>query len=320
MAGFALATWIIVRMGSFETVAQRWRNISVLTVGTLGAVLTLAIAVRAALFAELLGMKRPASLWASTAGYSLSCALLPGGIGELTLPFYLKAHGMTVSQGLTVAVIGRLADIIISTVFVLPLLPALTGTSKTVVCAASIATGALMAATVLFTYRKSEGARIGLLTLPFWHRIKLVMASVLATVRSLSWQKLIRVALWTMAWKLLNAVMYWQFARSLHMDIRFPQVFNALILYSLLMILPVPSIAGFGTSEAGWMLALRSQGTSLSQAFVAGLTFHAGNLLLLTLLGGLPMLRLFFRAEPNLANQLRAAYFGKKRQRKGDVS
>jgi uncharacterized membrane protein YbhN (UPF0104 family) len=102
--------------------------------------------------------------------------------------------------------------------------------------------------------------------------------------------------------------MYWQFAQSLHIAVRFAQVFKALVLYSLLMIIPLPSLAGFGTSEAGWMVALRSQGIGLPQAALAGLTFHVGNLLLLAILGGLPMLKLSLRAEPNLAHQLMRSF------------
>lgn len=321
MAGIALAIWVIVRVGSFGMVMQRWHTISGVTLGTTGTVLALAIGARAARFSTLLGTRRTVALWGSTAGYSFACVLLPGGIGELTLPFYLKPFGVTVPEALAVAMITRLADIIISIMFVLPQLSSLTGASKTAVLAVGVITVTLMAVTVMvYTYRDSVRRRLAVLTVPYWHQIEQVLVPMMEAVRSISWQQFWRLALCTIAWKLLNAVMYWRLAQSLHMGIRFLQVFNALIMYSLLMILPVPSVAGFGTSEAGWIVALRSQGTGLSQAALAGLTFHVGNLVLLALFGGLPMLRLFRRTEPHLANHLRVAHFGKKRQRRGDVS
>lgn len=314
MAGVALAAWAVSRTGSFGMVEQRLRGVSVLTMAAPGLVLILAIGARAARFSELLGIRRTAPLWASTAGYSLACVLLPGGIGELTLPLYLKPHGVSVPRALTVAVIARLADVATSALLVLPALPALAGTARLLLFAAAAGMG------ILLCTRASVRTRLRLLIPLFWRRAEGFLAPVLSTVRSISWQKVLRLGFWTLIWKLLNAVMYWRFAQALHIGIRFIQVFNALILYSLWMILPLPSIAGFGTSEAGWILALKSQGTGLSQAVLAGLAFHVGNLLLLTLLGGLPMLRLLLRAEPNLVNQLKVRRWGRARQRKGDIS
>lgn len=320
IAGMALAAWAIVRVGSFGMVMQRWHNISAVTLGTTGTLLMLAIGARAARFSALLGTRRTVSLWGSTAGYSLACVLLPGGIGELTLPFYLKPYGVTVSEALAVAVITRLADIFTSVILAVPMFSSLAGASKTAVLAAGVITATLVTATVgVCLYREPVWRRLRALTWRHWQRIAAVLVPAMETVRSLSWKKFLRLVLSTIVWKLLNAVMYWQFAQALHMGIRFAQVFNALILYSLLMILPVPSLAGFGTSEAGWIVALRSQGTGLSQAALAGLTFHVGNLLLLALLGGLPVFRLFLRAQPRPARRVQAAHFGKKHPRKGDV-
>ena len=292
-----LVALVIFRIVRLNSVVQRWHQIPPLSLGFVIILLGLAIWARAARFAELLGI--PAmSLWNPAAGYSLACLVLPGGIGEFTLPMYLKPFGITAAEGITVAVITRLADVAISAVLVVLLFPMLHQVPGTIlVWAAASAAGLTLTLAVLLWHprRPTKPQILVHRALHRWHWIGRYIEPALTMLSRVSKKTSVRIILLTMAWKLLNAMMYWEFAEALSLGIRFIQICNAMLIYSLLLVLPLPSLAGFGASEAWWILSFRAEGIKLSHAVVAALTFHVGNLFAVTVLGILPMIRTFLR-------------------------
>ncbi len=204
-------------------------------------------------------------------------------------------------QGLATVLMARLADVVVSVILVAVWIPAFLRVSPDVAQIAVIVLGSSAFLTsVIWVLHKPLSKRVAQWAMPAYERIQKSLAEVLAIVRRCSWQVLIRVAIFTLMWKLFNALIYWQLAQSLKLDLGFNQVFGAMLMYSLFMVLPLPTLAGFGTSEAWWMLSLKAEGASAAHAALAALTFHVGNLFLLTLVGFWPMVQPFLHGRATL--------------------
>ena len=257
--------------------------------GQLLALSTVAIGIRAARFGAIAG-RSAISFWRPTAGYSLACLLVPGGIGELTLPIYLKPYGVTALQGLAALITTRLAAIALSVILMAIWMPAFLQTSWIRIGLIMLLSIVLLAI-LIGVLRNLSAKRIVLWALPALARMQKSLAEVMKMGRRFSWQVLLRIAILTVLWKLLNALIYWQLARSINLGLGFHQVFGAMLMYSLFMVLPIPSLAGFGTSETWWILSLKAEGLNAPHAALAALTFHVGNFFLLTLIGSWPMIK-----------------------------
>ncbi|POB11925.1 lysylphosphatidylglycerol synthase transmembrane domain-containing protein [Sulfobacillus sp. hq2] len=238
---------------------------------------------------------RPYQWFGPTAAYSMTCSVFPGGVGELLLPLYLKPYGVPGSASLGLAVGGRLFDVgwsvILAFVFSLWLLPQHGWTTVRF----SLIVGAIAMLAVILLIRLVNGERmiqrVEQRHLPHWMG-KVITATfrAQAVMTRLSWIDMVVLSLITIGMKISSTLFYQVIAHGLGYSVGFFHIGAAMMFFSLFMVFPLQGVAGFGTTEAWWMLALTLVGTPLKESIVLALAFHVLNLLYVSGLGGIYML------------------------------
>ncbi|MCY0884721.1 MAG: lysylphosphatidylglycerol synthase domain-containing protein [Firmicutes bacterium] len=265
---------------SWAQVSRAWAHLPLpvllLAVLLQGAFLGL----RAARFQAMARSRRGAGSWfAPVAAYSMTCTVFPGGSGELLLPVYLRPLGISAGTGIGLALGSRLLDVGWSAVLALGVaawfLP--DGARLPVVEGVLAAAGLLLAAAGLWATRArwQPGLAAHLHARPQLARF---LSQAAAVFRGWGPAQLAGFSLLTLGMKASAAAFYYVLARGLGVPVGFTAVAAAMVLYSLFMVVPVQGVAGVGTSDAWWVLALSLVGVHLPSALLLALTFHLLNL------------------------------------------
>ncbi len=283
-----------------DKVSEAWQRLSLPTLAAalLCQILFLEMrTLRFAVMAEKLPLSgrlssRAYRWFGATALYSMTAAAFPGGLGELMLPVYLKPFGVSTGSSLGLAVGSRLFDVgwsvLLGLLFGLWLLPAhgwdLVRTALILAAVGIIAAVALI--------RLIDPVRLSArLRLPAWaRRILLTAAKAREIISRLSWRDLLVVSGMTLGIKLASTLFYDLIARGMGYTPGFLHLAAAMMFFSLLMVIPIQSPGGFGTSEAWWTLGLTLVGVPLKEALILGIGFQILNLLYVSAIGGLFML------------------------------
>lgn len=298
----------VVLVGLLLTQMEEWRDtiaaLQQIRPGALGMALlgylTLSL-LRSARFLLLLPQRNApfGVLWNITCMHTLANYVLPARTGELTYIALLRARGVSIPDGLASLALARLLDLAALAVLVL--------------VAVAIASGWYMYFGLLRWFALALG--VILLAVLFW-------ADRLAglVVRALAWAvERLGVARWnlvhrgldgagrtvvalgtfarsrglyaaTLALSLLqwavNFAVYYALLNGLGLRIDPSGTIVASSIASLVAVLPVQGLIGFGTYEAGWTVGLVPLGVMRSTAIAIGFSIHILMLLLSVLLVG----------------------------------
>ncbi len=228
----------------------------------------------------------------ATALYSMTSTIFPGGLGELMLPVYLKPFGLSTGSSLGLAVGSRLFDVgwsvLLGLLFGLWLLPA----QGWELVRTALILAALAVIAAVGVIRLVDPVHLNArLRLPGWGRRLLATAQKSREIITrLSWRDLLVISAVTLGIKLASTLFYDLIAGSMGYSPGFLHLAAAMMFFSLLMVIPIQSPGGFGTSEAWWTLGLHLVGVPLKEALVLGLGFQILNLLYVSAIGGIFML------------------------------
>ncbi len=249
---------------------------------------------------------------------SLFNNILPMRAGELSFPYLIQKDGITFSRGLLTLLVARLLDLLaVCSLFVLAAVDHYAMLSESVVRLVSIAAGAIFLLIALLASLPTLGTRV----------LRFLLAHVAQD--SISW----RAAISQQAEKAAEAFdmmhpkrIYWTaFVHSLLVwlctyawfasflqGIGLPTGFGRTILgasfAALSKSLPIGSIGGFGTHEAGWTLGFTLLGQETGEAILGGFAVNLLTLLASALCGLSSLAWLALRSGQSLRSYLTGAF------------
>lgn len=225
--------------------------------------------------------------------YSAACSVLPGGIGEVSLPLiYRNAPGGAAHATAAMAV-ARVQDllswlvILVIAGFAVSALPAgsmaLLGISLLVTAFGTLVV--FVPSVRRFVFRLAG-------VLP-WPRLHIFLVQIDERLQGMVYN----VPSWlvTFALRFLSIVSYYLTLRAFGAPVTFAEASVGGALAALLLVLPVQGVAGLGTVEVWWIMILRLFGTPWSVAAVAAIGVHMTLLILSVAVGGLS-----FKTSPGL--------------------
>lgn len=225
--------------------------------------------------------------------YSAACSVLPGGLGEVSLPLLFRGAPGGAASATAALFVSRVQDLLSwllalavasLTVRVVP------GSSRVLLVLSLLATGAATA--VVFVpvvrrrfvgiFRVSRSARLH----GFLDTVELQLGSMSGNLPS--WGT-------TGALRLLSVASYYFSLRAFGAQVSFAEAAVGGALVALLLVLPIQGIAGFGTVEVWWILSLQLFGVPLPVAAAAAIGVHVSSLVLSLAVGAISL-----RATPRL--------------------
>ena len=232
------------------------------------------------------------------AAYSMTCLVIPGGVGELMLPVYLKPHGVSTGSSLGIAAGGRLFDVgwsvLLAFLLGLWILPRQGWHSVRL----TLMVGAVVVGAVFVAIRLIDQERVlqaaSRRNLPTWaDRVLSTILKAQEVIKRLSGTDLVLLSLMTLGIKFFSTLFYMVIAYGMGYHLGFFHLATAMMFYSLLMIFPVQGLGGVGTSEAWWTIGLTMVGMPLKSALVLSIAFQVLNLLYISVIGGVFMIAQF---------------------------
>ncbi|MDA8344552.1 MAG: lysylphosphatidylglycerol synthase domain-containing protein [Thermaerobacter sp.] len=283
---------VLKSLGSFATLSHVHPNWLFLA----GVVLVYPVfaAMRGLRFRQLL---QDDQSWAVTIGlgwlYSAACSVLPGGIGEVSMPLLYRNAPGGVAHATAAMAVARVQDLLSWLVIL-----AVAGFA---VSTLPVASYYLLGASLLVT---AAGAL--LVFIPPLRR------AFFRLLRPIPWPKLhafleqlddrlqgmvYNLPSWgsTLLLRLLSILSYYFALRGFGAPVTFAETSVGGALAALLLVLPVQGVAGIGTVEVWWIMILRLFGTPWSVAAIGAIGVHVSLLVMSLVVGGLS-----FRTSPRL--------------------
>lgn len=241
-------------------------------------------------------------LWNVTCVHTLANYVLPARSGELTYIALLRARGVSMADGLASLALARLLDLAALAALVL-LAVALASERQvelTLLRWFSLALGVTMLVVLLWADRlaglivRALTRAAGRLGIAQWKPVRWGLAGVGRTAVSLgAFARARGLYAVTMALSLLqwavNFAVYYALLNGLGLRIDPSGTVIASSIASLVAVLPVQGLIGFGTYEAGWTVGLVPLGFAHSLAIVIGFSIHILMLVLSMLQAGLSL-------------------------------
>jgi uncharacterized protein (TIRG00374 family) len=242
------------------------------------------------------------AVWNVTCVHTLANFVMPARTGELTYVALLRARRVPVASGLASLGMARLLDLIALSALVLSTVVLTSGREMRVgqIQLFSLAFGGAMVATLLWAdrlastglgltvkaARRLQADRLSLVRkgLALAQRITETLRT-LSRSRGLYWATL---ALSLLQWMCIFG-MYYILLNGLGTAIDLGDAVVASAIASLIAVLPIQGLMGFGTYEAGWTVALLPLGFDRSTAVAAGFGVHVLILALSLALAGLSL-------------------------------
>ncbi|MCX7682547.1 MAG: flippase-like domain-containing protein [Anaerolineae bacterium] len=242
------------------------------------------------------------ALWHITCMHTLANYILPARTGELTYIALLRARGVSVADGLASLALARLLDLAALAVLVLGAV-ALAAERQMYFGALrwfALALGVILLL-VLFWADRLAGVMVralawaaGRLGVRQWGVVHRGLAGAERTAGALGAfahsRELyaITLALSLLQWA-VNFAVYYALLNGLGLGLDLSGTVIASSIASLVAVLPVQGLIGFGTYEAGWTVGLVPLGVARSTAIATGFSIHILMLLLSVLLVGLSL-------------------------------
>lgn len=237
------------------------------------------------------------STWQETVGlgwlYSAACSVLPGGLGEVSLPLIYRGAPGGAAHATAAMAVARVQDllswlvVLVIAGFAVSTLPA----GSMALLGVSLAVTAL--GTVLVFVPPVRRAFFRLAGIIPWPRLHTFLAQIDARLGGMVYN----VPSWAVAFalRILSTLSYYLVLRAFGADVTFMEAAVGGALAALLLTLPVQGVAGLGTVEVWWIMILRLFGTPWSVAAVAAIGVHLTLLVLSVAVGGLS-----FKTAPRL--------------------
>lgn len=289
---FAVGWWLLHK-APITIIESRWEDITP-AFYVMGLIITLLFfALRALRFKEILRRISIFQLLGASSSYSLACMIFPGGIGEVSLPLFLRKNHVPIGESLGVAVVTRLFDIVSSALITVVLAVWLGLTNKLSTLVVIVPTAALFIAALLWIspIRTRIVSAFENMKWSSAKRVATEMKSGFALIEGISTMSFVRLSVFTLLIKLLMTVFYFYLVSSIGFKITFLQVSLAMVATSLLLVFPVQGIAGLGSEDMWWTLSFRFIGMPFQQAVISAITCHLMNLLFVFVLGIVPLVR-----------------------------
>lgn len=283
---------VLKSLGSFSALAHVHPNWLYL----LGVVIVYPIfaAMRGLRFRQLLQDNQS---WAVTIGlgwlYSAACSVLPGGIGEVSMPLIYRNAPGGMAHATAAMAVARVQDLL-SWLIILGVagfaVSALPATSYYLLGASLLIT--LLAALLVFI-PPLRGSFFRLLRPIPWPKLHAFLSQFDDRLRGMVYN----VPSWvtTFALRILSIAAYYFSLHGFGAPITFAEAAVGGALAALLLVLPVQGVAGIGTVELWWIMILRLFGTPWSVAAVAAIGVHVSLLVMSLVVGGLS-----FKTSPRL--------------------
>lgn len=219
--------------------------------------------------------------------YSAACSVLPGGLGEVSLPLiYRSAPGG--AAGATAALfVSRVQDLL-SWLLALALagftVHSLPGASTVLLAVSLIATFAGSAVVLVPAVRRKAVGIARLWPSPRLSAFLDTLEERLATMSG-------NIPSWTstFALRIVSVGIYYVSLHAFGANVSIAQTTVAGALVALLLVLPIQGLAGFGTVEVWWILSLRLFGVPLETAAVAAIGVHIASLVMALVVGALSL-------------------------------
>lgn len=227
--------------------------------------------------------------------YSAACSVLPGGLGEVSLPLiYRGAPGG--AAGATAALfVSRVQDL-------LTWLVALALASLTVRALPGAGSSyILLGVSFLATLAGSAVVFIPAARRLFVGMVRIIRSDRLHSFLDALEERMGSMALnlpsWysTVALRLLSIAIYYLSLSAFGARVSFAEAAVGGALVALLLALPIQGIAGIGTVEVWWILSLRLFGVPLPLAAIAAVGVHLSSLVMSLVVGALSL-----RSTPRL--------------------
>jgi len=235
--------------------------------------------------------------WQQTVGlgwlYSAACSVLPGGVGEVSLPLIYRSAPGGPAHATAAMAVARVQDLLSWLIILV-----IAGFAVSALPAGSIALlGISLVVTAIGTLvvfippvRRVVFRMAGIIPWPKLHRF-------LAQIDDRLGGMVYNVPSWivTFALRVLSILSYYLSLRAFGAPVTFAEASVGGALAALLLVLPVQGVAGLGTVEVWWIMILRLFGTPWSVAAVAAIGVHMTLLVLSVAVGGLS-----FKTAPGL--------------------
>jgi len=299
-----LVSLLLTQVRDWRDIAAALQRISLFALGAaLVGYLALSL-VRATRFLLLLPRRSTPFyvLWNITCVHTLANYVLPARSGELTYIALLRARGVSMADGLASLALARLLDLAALAALVLVAVALASGrqVELTLLRWFALALGVTMLALLLWADRlarlivRALTWAAGRLGVAEWSLVRRALAGAGRTAVSLGAFARARglyavtLALSLLQWA-VNFAVYYALLNSLGLRIDPGSTVIASSIASLVAVLPVQGLIGFGTYEAGWTVGLVPLGFAHSLAIVIGFSIHILMLVLSMLQAGLSL-------------------------------
>jgi len=225
--------------------------------------------------------------------YSAAASVLPGGFGDLSLPFiYRKAPG-GFAHATAAAAVARVQDLLTWLLVLAVGGFAIAALPRGYYAAMGVSLGATVIATVLVFIPPLRRRVFRLMHVFPWPRLHRFLDQIDVGLGGMVYN----VPSWfvTLGLRVLSILSYYYALRAFGAELTLPEAAVGGALAALLLTLPVQGVAGLGTVEVWWIMILRLFGTPWSVAAVAAIGCHMTLLLSSIVVGGLS-----FKTAPHL--------------------
>lgn len=225
--------------------------------------------------------------------YSAACSVLPGGLGEVSLPLIYRRAPGGVAHATAAMAVARVQDLLSWLAILAVAGFAISSLPRTayVLLGLSVAITAL-AALLVFVPRLRRALLSAIRFIP-WPRLHHFLRQIDERLGGMVYD----LPSWAVTFllRLLSILSYYFALRGFGASVTFAQASVGGALAALLLVLPIQGVAGIGTVEVWWMMILHLFGTPWTVAAVAAIGVHLSLLVMSIAVGGLS-----FKTSPRL--------------------
>ncbi len=240
---------------------------------------------------------RDRSSWQETVGlgwlYSAACSVLPGGIGEVSLPLIYRGAPGGAAHATAAMAVARVQDLLSWLVILVIAGFAVSSLPKGSMALLGVSLAVTALGTLLVFLPPVRRAVFRAANIIPWPRLHVFLGQIDARLGGMVYN--IPSWLVTFALRILSILSYYLTLRAFGAPVTFAEASVGGALAALLLVLPVQGVAGLGTVEVWWIMILRLFGTPWSVAAVAAIGVHMTLLILSVAVGGLS-----FKTAPRL--------------------
>ena len=287
---FVIAFWFLVflfilKFMNFKINKQIFLNISLFPLIISFCFYIVFAIIRGVRIAYLLGSKNYLKSYAISGIYVLSCALFPGGIGEAALPFYVKKYmDIPLSKGTAVLLTTRFFDILFVIFFFMYSLFAIHLSYSNFHVVLSGVFFVILIFFIIFFIIFSNSLRFFFINklkkifikkrkflTPFADKFIIYIENIDKELKDIGLKKKDMLLLLTLIARLSVYASFFFLLKSLNLNITISQVIFVSTFITLMLIIPLQGLGGFGSYEIWTTMALVIVGVNKNNALSASI-------------------------------------------------